>query len=170
LVKKFLPKPSAAIKGRVIFRLVSRQPGLPLGGAPCNRYIDVMINAGILNPQILSLLARVRHTNALVISDRGFPFWPQIETVDISLVDGVPTVLQVLAAVRGNFNATQAFMAREFQKNNSAATRAGFAKGLAGIPTAFEPHVQFKRRVPGAIGLIRTGDTVQYANLILISG
>jgi D-ribose pyranose/furanose isomerase RbsD len=24
--------------------------------------------------------------------------------------------------------------------------------------------------VPGAIGLIRTGDTIQYANMILISG
>jgi D-ribose pyranase len=129
-----------------------------------------MINSGILNPRILSLLARVRHTNALVIADRGFPFWPQIETVDISLVDDVPTVLQVLAAIRGNFNATQAFMAREFQKNNSAATRAAFAKGLAGVPVKFEPHVQFKKRVPNAVGLMRTGDTTHYANLILISG
>ena len=129
-----------------------------------------MINSGILNPRILSLLARVRHTNALVIADRGFPFWPQIETVDISVVDDLPTVLQVLAAIRVNFNATQAFMAREFQKNNSATTRAAFAKGLAGIPTKVEPHVQFKKRVPGAISLIRTGDTTQYANLILISG
>jgi D-ribose pyranase len=129
-----------------------------------------MINTGILNPRILSLLARVRHTNALVISDRGFPFWPQIETVDISIVDDLPTVLQVLAAIRGNFHATQAYMAREFQKNNSAATRATFAKGLAGVPTKFEPHVQFKKRVPNAIGLIRTGDTTQYANMILISG
>ena len=129
-----------------------------------------MIKAGLLNPQILSLLARVRHTNALVIADRGFPFWPQIETVDISLTDDVLTVLQVLAAVRANCNFTQACMAREFQKNNSAATRAAFAKGLAGIPVKFEPHVQFKKRVPDAIGLIRTGDTIQYANLILISG
>ena len=129
-----------------------------------------MIKAGLLNPQILSLLARVRHTNALVIADRGFPFWPQIETVDISLVDDVPTVLQVLAAVRANCNFTQACMAREFQKNNSAATRAAFAKELAGIPVKFEPHVQFKKRVPVAIGLIRTGDTIQYGNLILISG
>ncbi len=129
-----------------------------------------MINTGILNPRILSLLVRVRHTNVLVISDRGFPFWPQIETVDISIVDDLPTVLQVLAAIRGNFHATQAYMAREFQKNNSAATRAAFAKGLAGIPTKFEPHVQFKKRVPNAIGLIRTGDTTQYANVILISG
>jgi D-ribose pyranase len=129
-----------------------------------------VINSGVLNPQILSLLARIRHTNALVIADRGFPFWPQIETVDVSVVDDLPTVLQALAAVRGNFNATQAFMAREFQKNNSAATRASFAKGLAGVPVKFEPHVQFKKRVPGAIGLIRTGDTTQYANVILISG
>ena len=129
-----------------------------------------MINTGILNPQILSLLARVRHTNALVISDRGFPFWPQIETVDISVVDDLPTVLQLIAAVRANHHFTQAYMAREFQKNNSAATRASFAKGLAGIPLKFEPHIAFKKRVPHAIGLIRTGDTTQYANLILISG
>jgi D-ribose pyranase len=30
--------------------------------------------------------------------------------------------------------------------------------------------VIFKRRVPQAIGLIRTGDTTQYANIILESG
>ena len=63
-----------------------------------------MINSGILNPQILSLLARVRHTNALVIADRGFPFWPQIETVDISLVDDVPAV-----TLTGNVGAADQF-------------------------------------------------------------
>src|SRR5215213_6916362 len=62
-----------------------------------------MLRHGILNPQLLSLVARVRHTNALVIADRGFPSWPGLETIDLSLVDGVPTVLQVLAAIRGNF-------------------------------------------------------------------
>jgi len=129
-----------------------------------------MLNAGILNPHLLSLLSRVRHTNALVIADRGFPFWPQIETVDISLVDDVPTVLQVLAAIRANFNAVQACMAREFKQYNTAAVREKFARGLREIPTKFEPHVKFKKRVPGAIGLIRTGDTTPYANLILISG
>jgi hypothetical protein len=41
---------------------------------------------------------------------------------------------------------------------------------LKGITTAHEPPVRFKKRVPDAIGLIRTVDTVQYANLILISG
>jgi D-ribose pyranase len=129
-----------------------------------------MLNTRILNPQLLSLLAPVRHTNALVIADRGFPFWPQIETVDISLMNDIPTVLQVLAAIRPEFNAVQAYMAREFLQENTPVTRAWFAKALKGIPTTHEPHVQFKKRVPGAIGLVRTGDTIQYANVILVSG
>jgi D-ribose pyranase len=129
-----------------------------------------MIKTRILNPSVLSLLAHVRHTNALVIADRGFPFWPHIETVDLSLVDDMPTVLQVLAAIRPEFHIAQAYMAREFRRENNAATRTRFAKALAGVPVTFEPHVQFKKRMLPAIGLIRTGDTVQYANMILVSG
>lgn len=133
------------------------------------RPLPPMLAQGIINPHVLSLLARVRHTNTLVISDRGFPYWPQIETIDLSLVDGVPTVLQVLAAVRKNFVVGEAFMAEEFLKENTPAVRKAFATTLAGVRITHEPHVDFKKRVPGAIGLIRTGDTVQYANMILVS-
>ncbi len=128
-----------------------------------------MLKSGILNPHLNDLLSRVRHTNTLVIADRGFPFWPQIETVDISLVSDIPTVLQVLAAVRGNFVAGKAWMAEEFLKVNNAATQAAFTKGLRGVNVAYEKHVDFKKRVPLAIGLIRTGDSTQYANLIFES-
>lgn len=129
-----------------------------------------MLNTRILNPQLLSLLARVRHTNSLVIADRGFPFWPQIETVDVSVMNDVPTVLQVLSAIRPDFQAVQAYMAREFLEQNTETTRKAFADALAGIPLIHEPHVDFKKRVPGALGLIRTGESVQYANMILVSG
>jgi D-ribose pyranase len=129
-----------------------------------------MLKTGILHPQINALLARVRHTNLLVVADRGFPFWPQIETVDLALVDDVPTVLDVLAAIRPNFAVGQAWMAEEFLRHNDDATRTRFRDALAGIPIAYEAHVTFKQRVPSAIGLIRTGDTVQYANVILQSG
>ena len=129
-----------------------------------------MLKSGLLNPHVLALLARVRHTNTLVIADRGFPSWPQIETVDLSLVDGVPTVLQVVAALRKNWIVDEAFMAQEFLRANSPATRRAFAAALAGAKVTYEPHVAFKRRVPGAIGVIRTGDTLPYANMILVSG
>jgi D-ribose pyranase len=128
-----------------------------------------MLKTGLLNPAVLALLARIRHTNTLVIADRGFPFWPQIETVDLSLVDGIPTVLQVLEALRPNFVIGRAWTAREFLRHNPAAVQKARAAALAGIPVGFEPHVRFKRRVPSAIGLIRTGDTIPYANLIIES-
>ena len=129
-----------------------------------------MLKTGILNPQINSLLARVRHTNMPVIADRGFPFWPMIEAVDISLMDDIPTVLQVLVTtIRPNFDISRIFMAEEFRAENSRETQAQFAQTAGGIPITFEPHVAFKKRVPQAIGLIRTGDTTQYANMILVS-
>jgi D-ribose pyranase len=128
-----------------------------------------MLKTGILNPAINSLISRVRHTNTVVIADRGFPFWPQIETVDISLVDNIPRVLDVVRAIRSNFVAGRAFMAEEFLAANSNEIRLEFEQALSGVPLVFEPHVQFKKRVPQAVGLVRTGDTIQYANLIIES-
>ena len=128
-----------------------------------------MLKTGLLNPGVLQLLARIRHTNTLVIADRGFPFWPQIETVDISLVDDVPTVLQVLDAIRGNFAIGRGYIAAEFKTHNTAANQAALTARFRKIPLVFEPHFEFKKRVPHAIGLIRTGGTTQYSNLIIES-
>lgn len=129
-----------------------------------------MIRQGILNPQLLHLLARFRHTNTLVISDRGFPFWPTIETVDISLVDGIPSVLDVLRAIRSNYDIEVIYMAQEFTEENTPDVQKQFASVMQPVPACYEPHIQFKKRVPSAVGLIRTGDTIQYANMILVSG
>jgi len=129
-----------------------------------------MLIKGILNPQINSLLARVRHTNILVIADRGFPFWPMIETVDISLVDDIPTVLQVFQAIRPNFEINRIYMAEEFIKANVPGVCAAFTEAAAHIPLHYISHAELKKFVPGAIGLIRTGDTTQYANMVIVSG
>jgi D-ribose pyranase len=128
-----------------------------------------MLKKGILNPAINSLLSRIRHTNTLVIADRGFPYWPQIETVDISLVDDIPRVLDVLRAVQANFVIGKIVMAEEFRQVNSPETLCSFELCFGNIETIFEPHLRFKERVPRAIGLVRTGDTIQYANMIVES-
>jgi D-ribose pyranase len=128
-----------------------------------------VLKSGILNPHLNSLLSRVRHTNLLVIADRGFPYWPMIETIDIALVDDLPTVLQVLDAIRPNFVIGQVTMAREFCTHNPPAVQNLFASATAGLNRVFMPHIELKQLVPGAVGLIRTGDTVAYANMILES-
>jgi len=128
-----------------------------------------MLKGGILNPHLLRLLARVRHTYTLVIADRGFPSWPRLKTVDISLVDDVPTVRQVLTALKENFGWGAAFMAEEFMAENGELIQREYAGLVAPVTIQFEPHVEFKKRVPQAVGLIRTADTTQYGNIVLES-
>jgi D-ribose pyranase len=128
-----------------------------------------MLKSGIINPQINSLLSRVRHTNTIVIADRGFPSWPGIETIDVSVVDDIPRIPDILRALLSNWTCGRIWMAKEFQEHNSPHTIATLTGLTGSIPIEWEPHIAFKTRVPFAIGLIRTGDTTQYANMILES-
>jgi D-ribose pyranase len=131
--------------------------------------IRPMLQTGILNPHVLQLIARIRHTNTLVIADWAFPYWPEIETVDISLTKGIPTVLDVLDLLKPNFKIGRIWQAEEFLATNPQETVNTFAKSFGSIPLTREPHLEFKKRVPRAIGLIRTGDPTAYGNLILES-
>jgi D-ribose pyranase len=128
-----------------------------------------MLKSGILNPALASLLCRFRHTNWIVIADRGFPFWPQLETVDISLTDNIPTVRQVLAALRDSYIIGAALMAVEAGRENQPQMLAEYQALLPKAKIEFIPHIEFKKHVPSAIGLIRTGDTTQYGNILLQS-
>ena len=128
-----------------------------------------MLKTAILNPHLLDLLARVRHTNTLVIADWAFPFWPEIKTVDISLTHGIPTVLDVLDLLTPVFKIGRIWQADEFVATNTPEAVARFANSFGEIPLTREAHLDFKKRVPHAIGLIRTGDPTPYGNLILES-
>ncbi len=128
-----------------------------------------MLKSGILNPHVLDLIARIRHTNTLVIADWAFPYWPEIETVDISLTHNIPTVLDVLDLLTPIFKIGRIWQAQEFVAVNSEDVVERFAKSFGAIPVTREAHIDFKKRVPEAIGLIRTGDAVPYGNLIIES-
>ena len=129
-----------------------------------------MLRTGIYNPHINSLISRVRHNNMLVIADRGFTNFPQIETVDISLVDDIPSVLQVFKALKPNFDICQIYMAEEFKLENNIQVKDRYKNAVGRIPVSFEPSDDMKKWVPKAIGIIRTADSIQYANMILVSG
>jgi D-ribose pyranase len=77
--------------------------------------------------------------------------------------------LQVLNAIRNNFEIGDVYMAQEFKNANPPEVCEAFARATGLTNLCFEPHVEFKKRVPGAIGLIRTADTIPYANMIIVS-
>ncbi len=135
-----------------------------------------MIQTGILNPEILDLLARIRHTNTLVISDWAFPYWTEIEVVDITLTKGIPLITDLLALLRPNFKIDHVWQAEEFLAtnpqeviNNYNTEFEGFKVLNPDVEVTRLPHLDFKKMVPDAIGLIRTGDPTAYGNVILQS-
>ncbi len=135
-----------------------------------------MLQEGILNPQLNDLLSRIRHTNTLVIADWAFPYWNNVEIVDLSLTRGIPLITDLLDLLKVNFKVGQIWQAEEFLSTNPAEVITqynesfdGF-KGLSpGIEVTRLPHNDFKKLVPNAIGLVRTGDPTAYGNLILES-
>ena len=129
---------------------------------------DMLVN-GIINPAINSLISRVRHTNTLLIADRGFPYLPNAETVDISLVSGIPLVVDVLRAIRMNCSYGKGVMAAEFREVNSPETLRSYEEVLTGVSITWETHALLKTRVPGVIGIIRTGDATRFGNILLES-
>lgn len=121
----------------------------------------------IVNPQLADLLARFRHANAIAILDAPFPSYPDVETVELILTRGIPTIPQVLDVILAEHEVTSAIMADEFKQHVDAATQADYLSHLGALPIEWIPHVDFKKRVGTCLGIVHTGDPVPYSNVIL---
>ena len=121
----------------------------------------------ILNPRLLALLAGAGHTDLIVIADAGLPRPRDVEVIDLSLVPGVPSFLQVLDAVRAVLQFERVMLARE---TRDQPLMRELGPRLEGIPIDEMSHEQFKERTRQALAIVRTGECSPYANLGLIAG
>lgn len=135
-----------------------------------------MLQEGILNPAVNDLLSRIRHTNTLVIADWAFPYWNDIEVIDLSLTKGIPLITDLLEALKDNFKVGEIWQAEEFLTTNPQDVIETYDTKFDGFKSLHPdlkvtrlPHNDFKKMVPDAIGLIRTGDPTAYGNVILES-
>ena len=129
-----------------------------------------MIKNGIINGELASLLARFRHVNTIAIVDGPFPTYPNVETVDLAIVMGVPTVSQVLDAILPHLDLTGIYLAAEFADKVDAQTVLEYQKHHGGLATTLIPHSEFKIKVGESLCIIHTGDAVPYSSVILRSG
>ena len=121
----------------------------------------------IVHPQLASLLARFRHANAIAILDAPFPSYPDVETVELILTRGIPTIPQVVDVILAEHEVSSVVMAHEFQQVVDAATQADYLSHLGQLPIEWIPHIDFKKRVGTCLGIVHTGDPVPYSNVIL---
>jgi D-ribose pyranase len=128
-----------------------------------------MKRGGILNPALSHLMASTGHTDYFTVCDRGFPVPEGPERIDLALVDDVPTVLDVLAAVIAEWSLDRVVITHEMDAISPH--RVVEMRALLGdVPFERVSHGQLKRLAQSARATVRTGDTVPYANIIVVSG
>ena len=128
-----------------------------------------MKRTGILHPALSHLLASTGHTDYFTVCDRGFPVPVGPERIDLALTDDIPTVLDVLHAVLAEWSADRVLITTEMAEISPE--RVTELRNLVGeIPLDPVSHLELKRLARSARATVRTGDTVPYANIIIVSG
>ena len=128
-----------------------------------------MKRGGILHPALGHLLSSTGHTDYFTICDRGFPVPDGPERIDLALVDGIPTVLDVLRAIHNEWVIDRVVITEEMVRVSPERV-AELRDVLGGVPLQTVTHVELKRLAAGGKATVRTGDTVPYANIIVVSG
>jgi D-ribose pyranase len=128
-----------------------------------------MKKGGILHPAINLLLASTGHTDYFTICDKGYPVPEGPMRIDLALVEGIPTVLDVLAAIEVEYAIDRVLIATEMTEVSPR--RVEELRLLLGdTPLEPVPHLELKRLAETGKATIRTGDATPYANIIVVSG
>jgi D-ribose pyranase len=128
-----------------------------------------MKKSGILNHELAGVIARLGHTDLLVVADAGLPIPPGVQRIDLAVTGGVPELLQVLRPLLDEVAVESAVVAEEM-RSASPAFHAELSGLLGGVPVREVPHAEFKRLTQQARAVVRTGEFTPYANVMLVAG
>ncbi|MCQ6264760.1 D-ribose pyranase [Fictibacillus sp. WQ 8-8] len=127
-----------------------------------------MKKQGILNSEIASVLARMGHTDTIVIADCGLPIPDDVKRIDIALTMGTPGFLETLQAVADDMQVEEVTLAQELKENEAYLSKV--LEAVPGTAQNMVSHETFKELTKNAKAVIRTGETTPYANIILHAG
>ena len=92
-----------------------------------------------------------------------------METIDISLTDNVPTILQTLEVLKNYYSVEKIVMANETFEHNPAYFKK-VTTMFGEVEVEKMSHVDFKKRSKSVKVVIRTGDFTAWGNTLLVSG
>ncbi len=136
-----------------------------------------MKKSPLLNAEISHVIARLGHTDQLVIGDAGLPVPAACQRIDLALTQGVPTFLQVLEVVTHEMQVERAILAEEILTKNPQLHEALLAQLTQleqhqgnTIALDYVSHKAFKAQSEKSRAVIRSGECSPYANVILCAG
>lgn len=122
----------------------------------------------ILNGQLAKAIVSLAHGEILAIADAGLPIPPGVESIDLSLVAGIPTFIDVLTAVTGVCAIEKALVANEAEETNPELYHRIIEVIAKHTPIERLPHLELKKLLRSARVIVRTGECTPYANIALI--
>ena len=126
-----------------------------------------MRRGGIINADLAGSLARLGHTDLVVVCDAGLPIPPGPAVVDLAFRFGVPVFETVLLGLLEELVVEGAIAAEEVENQNPRSHELLKTR----LPDlALVSHDELKRIVGGAKLVVRTGEATPYSNVILRCG
>lgn len=131
----------------------------------------------LLNSEISYEIAKMGHTDGLVIADSGLPIPSMVKRIDLALTENIPRFLDVVGNVLEELIVEEVVIAVEM-KNISP----NLYKQLIQVIKTCEKeqgntieiieinHEKLKKMTMNSKCIIRTGECTPYANIILKSG
>ena len=125
-----------------------------------------MKRGGIINARLAGELARLGHTDLVVVCDAGLPIPPGPPVADLSFRLGVPSFETVLSGLLEELVVEGATAAEETRENPAVERVLRDLLPDLGLVT----HSELKRMTANAKLIVRTGEATPYANVILRCG
>lgn len=128
-----------------------------------------MMKSKLLNADIIEVISKMGHTDEIVIADAGLPIPDGVKRIDLAVVQGEPTFIDVLKVLLDTYECEGYVLAEEIKEMNPHVEEQIHAL-LDDKEVEYVSHEVFKNMTRNAKAVIRTGECTPYANVILKSG
>ena len=129
-----------------------------------------MKEIGLINRNVAKVVAEQGHGDLLMVVDAGFAIPSGVETVDISLRENDPMVLDVLAELRKFYSVEKMILAKQTKDINPTLFEKISKIWAEDTDIQLIDHSELKNISKSVKAIIRTGDFTAYGNVILVSG
>lgn len=128
-----------------------------------------MKKSKLLNSELSYEVAKIGHTQTMVICDCGFPIPRGVKRIDLAVAENIPGFLETINVLLTEMEVEKIILAEQI-KTASPQMEAQILKRFPSAEVEYVQHSEFKEQSKNAECIVRTGEMTLYANIILQSG
>lgn len=129
-----------------------------------------MTETGILNREIAAEMAKMGHTDKMMIVDAGLAVPNTTKVIDLSLAQNIPTVIQVLEEVLKHFSVEKIIYSQATVDVSPSREKEFLDHFDKEVEIEIVPHPVLRDEITKEVKfVIRTGDFTANSNLVLVS-